>query len=87
MTVHWSNWSQQPDVKIACGGWTTPLWGHDKASPPPLDAGLHYAYSPIPSVLSGGGQEPLVYTFDKTKVTCPACKTEAGQGIKGAGQG
>ena len=59
VVVHYSDWAQQPDVRLACGRMTTTAW-----SPRPGLPGRVYE--------EDGGD---LYTFERTElVTCPGCK-------------
>jgi len=57
--VHYSDWSQQPDVHFACGVWTTPAWTQTHVDLPKL------VYE---------DDEGRLYTFQRHElVTCQAC--------------
>lgn len=57
--VHFSAWSQQPDVRIECDqSFGTPAWGQ----PPEQPVGVYRL------------DDGRLYTFSKSKVTCEACK-------------
>lgn len=56
--IHYSDYSSQPDVKLACGRWTIPSWNTNSNITP----GIY---------LEDAGE---LYTFEHVeKVTCPAC--------------
>ena len=77
MTVHLSDWAQQPDIHIACGGWTTPKWGSLKyqGGDRPEQEGVYYG-EPREGRLEDG--ERILYTFEEGKVTCEACLRREG---------
>lgn len=57
--VHYSDWAQQPDVRLACDRWTTPSWNQPDDLP-------EYVYQ------EDGGE---LYTFARTDlVTCLKCR-------------
>jgi len=63
--IHLCNWSQQPDVQIACdGSWTTPAIRFQKAE---------QAATGIKDVHKA--DDGRLYTFDRRNVTCPKCKS------------
>ncbi len=67
--VHLSDWSQQPDVRIACTQqYGTPAWKGTPADRPNLPKGV-YSLD-----IDGGPREGVLYTFDTAKVTCQRCK-------------
>lgn len=61
MTItHYSDWAQQPDVRLACGQMTTPAWSPTRAD---LPTGVYET------------DEGDLYTFERTDlVTCESCK-------------
>lgn len=64
--VHWSDWAGQPDIKIACGGWTTPAW---KGTPQWFEP--HNDTHP--------GHDGRAYTFahfaaEASRITCAECR-------------
>ena len=67
--VHWSDYSGQPDIKLSCGGWTTPLYHEHPCDPPHPET-----YWGEPRADEDEG--PVLYTFedDLTIVTCEACR-------------
>ena len=64
--IHYCNWAGQPDVGLQCGGWTTPLW--DAPPSPDPDDEVHWG-----EPLEDEGGEPVLFTFDEKKATCPQC--------------
>jgi len=59
--IHWCNWSQQPEVRFACGP-SFYYWKVQVDVPP----GVH--------ALDRGRGEIVYYTFDPDLATCPDCK-------------
>ena len=63
--VHYSSWSQQPDVWLACGQWTTPAYTQRDD----LAVGVYEA---------DGGD---LYTFEPLgRVSCQGCLTSIDEG-------
>lgn len=63
--IHYSNWSQQPDVWLACGRWTTPAWSQGDG----LDAGIYEE------------DDGDLYTFEHfDRVNCEACLAAVREG-------
>lgn len=59
--VHYSDYSSQPDIRLACDRWTTPAWDNEKP-PNSSEFGIYL------------GEEGELYTFERTdKITCPDC--------------
>lgn len=56
--VHLCTFAQQPDIHLACSGWTRPAWG-DKDM------------TDKPNVYRE--ETGLLYTFDRALATCPSC--------------
>ena len=63
MLVHWSDWSSQPSVRVACTQRTGMPWPVRFAETPPHVHELPMEDSP----------ESLLYTFEIHLVTCPDC--------------
>ena len=76
--VHWSDWAQQPDIRIACDqSYTTPKWGPrsgltDVANVYEADDGRLYTFT-------GGMREGLA--------TCPRCRDLAADTLEREGKG
>lgn len=63
LTVHLSDWSQQPDIHILCDdSWVTPGWGRPTLIQRALERREIYR-----------ADDERYYTFDDAKVTCKAC--------------
>lgn len=62
MKIHYCDWASQPDIKYACGKFTTPLWGKC-AVVLPKDV---YA-----------ADDKDYYTFDYKLFNCIDCKLNA----------
>lgn len=63
LTVHYSDWSGQPDVHILCDdSWTTPSWGRITLIQRSLERREIYR-----------ADDERFYTFERAKVTCKAC--------------
>lgn len=58
-TVHFCNWSGQPDLHIACGEpWTTPRW---EGAATAIE-GVYWS------------DDGRLYSFERGKTTCATCK-------------
>lgn len=62
--VHWSDWTSQPTVRIACTQKCGFPWRTKLAEPP-----LHVHEIPV----DGKPGERILYTFEHHLVTCPDC--------------
>ena len=61
-TIHWSDWGQQPEIRIACTQSYERPWEIRKDLP----EGVHE----VPHK----GEPSTIYTFNSRKVTCEVCK-------------
>jgi hypothetical protein len=65
--VHWSDWAQQPDVGICCNEqWCTPAWIQLSEDGVQLPHDVFVGETLL--------NIEVLYTFNKERVTCPACK-------------
>ncbi len=62
--IHWSNWSQQPDVHLAHGEFTTPAW-RDWRAEDGLPEGVYHA------------DNGSLYTFNRESANCRRCLDNA----------
>lgn len=67
MTIHYSEYSSQPDILTACGLWTMPLWGHPK----PIAPDIYWGEPP------NEDSPPILFTYQRNLATCPKCLQES----------
>lgn len=66
LTVHYCDWSSQPDIHILCdGSWTEPAWENGPPSALQRILNRREIYQ---------AEDERYYTFEESTVTCKKCR-------------